>query len=414
MDLSAFSEQPGDDPPPPFSFSTEKIEREQIPCYLGYTNERTHEVIRRNLDRSPLYSGRIEGIGPRYCPSLEDKVVKFPEKTRHQIFLEPEGLETEEFYCNGISTSLPEDVQLEFLRTIRGLERAEIMRHGYAIEYDFAPPSQIMQTMETRKVNGLYFAGQINGTSGYEEAAAQGLMAGINAALKLRGAPPLILGRSQAYIGVLIDDFVTKEIREPYRMFTARAEYRLLLRQDNADLRLTSVGHGLGLVDDATAGRLEKKRERIWQELEKLKKQRILPSEDINRILSERGTRPLKDGVALEQLLRRPELGLADVYAMAGLSVPDDGVAEQVQIEVKYEGYIKRQLELIDKLKKLEDTAIPENLDYSRLDSLSTEGREKLSRFRPLSLGQATRISGVSPSDISILMVYLKARSKRK
>jgi len=412
VDLSAFEEQPGDVPAPPFSFSTEKIEREQVPCYLGYTNERTHEVIRRNLDRSPLYSGRIEGIGPRYCPSLEDKVVKFPEKTRHQIFLEPEGLETDELYCNGISTSLPEDVQLEFLRTIEGLGKAEIMRHGYAIEYDFAPPSQITPTMETRKVAGLYFAGQINGTSGYEEAAAQGLMAGVNAALKLRGEPPLILGRSQAYIGVLVDDLVTKEIQEPYRMFTARAEYRLLLRQDNADLRLMPVGHRLGLVDDSTFKRLERKREGIEAELDRLGKYRIPPSDEINDILRERGTGPLKDGATLGQLLRRPELDLADVYAMAGLSMPDDGVAEQVQIEAKYEGYIKRQIAQVEKIKKLEDTIIPDSFDYSSLNSLSTEGREKLSRIRPRSLGQATRISGVSASDISILMVYLKAGSK--
>ncbi len=412
VDLSAFKEQPGDVPAPPFSFSTEKIEREQVPCYLGYTNERTHEVIRRNLDRSPLYSGRIEGIGPRYCPSLEDKVVKFPEKTRHQIFLEPEGLETDELYCNGISTSLPEDVQLEFLRTIEGLEKAEIMRHGYAIEYDFAPPSQITPTMETRKVAGLYFAGQINGTSGYEEAAAQGLMAGVNAVLKLRGEPPLILGRSQAYIGVLVDDLVTKEIQEPYRMFTARAEYRLLLRQDNADLRLMPIGHRLGLVDDSMFKRLERKREGIEAELDRLSKHRIPPSDEINDILRERGTGPLKDGATLVQLLRRPELDLADVYAMAGLSMPDDGVAEQVQIEAKYEGYIKRQIAQIEKIKKLEDTIIPDAFDYSCLNSLSTEGREKLSRIRPRSLGQATRISGVSASDISILMVYLKAGSK--
>jgi len=412
VDLSAFKEQPGDVPAPPFSFSTEKIEREQVPCYLGYTNERTHEVIRRNLDRSPLYSGRIEGIGPRYCPSLEDKVVKFPEKTRHQIFLEPEGLETDELYCNGISTSLPEDVQLEFLRTIEGLGKAEIMRHGYAIEYDFAPPSQITPTMETRKVAGLYFAGQINGTSGYEEAAAQGLMAGVNAVLKLRGEPPLILGRSQAYIGVLVDDLVTKEIQEPYRMFTARAEYRLLLRQDNADLRLMSIGHRLGLVDDSMFKRLERKREGIEAELDRLSKHRIPPSDEINDILRERGTGPLKDGATLGQLLRRPELDLADVYAMAGLSMPDDGVAEQVQIEAKYEGYIKRQIAQVEKIKKLEDTIIPDAFDYSNLDSLSTEGREKLSRIRPRSLGQATRISGVSASDISILMVYLKTGSK--
>ena len=414
VDLSAFAEQPGDTPPPPFSFSTDKIEREQVPCYLGYTNEKTHEVIRSNLDRSPLYSGKIEGVGPRYCPSLEDKVVKFPDKTRHQIFLEPEGAETDELYCNGISTSLPEDVQLEFLRTIRGLEQAEIMRHGYAIEYDFAPPSQIKPTLETRKVQGLYFAGQINGTSGYEEAAAQGLMAGINAALKLREEPPLVLERSQAYIGVLIDDLVTKEIREPYRMFTARAEYRLLLRQDNADLRLMPLGHRLGLVDDSIFRRLEKKRERIEEELSMVKNHRVAPSESINSVLQQRGTRPLKDGATLEQLLRRPELDLCDVYAMAGLAAPADSVAEQVQIEVKYEGYIKRQLAQIERLKKLEDSLIPGDLDYSRLNSLSTESREKLALLRPVSLGQAARISGVTPSDISILMVYLKARSSQK
>jgi tRNA uridine 5-carboxymethylaminomethyl modification enzyme len=412
VDLSAFSEQPGDVPAPPFSFSTEKIEREQVPCYLGYTNEKTHEIIQQNLDRSPLYSGKIEGVGPRYCPSLEDKVVKFPEKTSHQIFLEPEGIDTDELYCNGISTSLPEDVQLAFLRTIRGLENAEIMRHGYAIEYDFAPPSQIQQTMETRAVEGLYFAGQINGTSGYEEAAAQGLMAGANAALKLRGEPPLILDRSQAYIGVLIDDFTTKEIREPYRMFTARAEYRLLLRQDNADLRLTPIGHRLGLIDERTFRRLEEKRARIEEELHQLEDHRLAPSEGVNRILDERGTGPLKDGTTLKQLLRRPELELADVYAMAGLAIPDDGVAEQVQIEVKYEGYIKRQLMHIEKLAKLEDELIPDGIDYSAVHSLSTECREKLERFRPRSLGQAARITGVNPSDISILMVHLKAGSK--
>jgi len=408
VDFSAFSEQHGDVPPPCFSFSTEKIERPQIPCYLGYTNERTHEFIRENLDRSPLYSGKIAGIGPRYCPSIEDKVVKFPEKKQHQIFLEPEGLETDEFYCNGISTSLPEDVQLKFIRTIRGLEHAEIMRHGYAIEYDYAPPSQIKSTMETKTIENLYFAGQINATSGYEEAAAQGLMAGINASLKLRNEPPFLLDRSEAYIGVLIDDLVTKEIHEPYRMFTARAEYRLLLRQDNADLRLMHIGHRLGLVDAQLFARLEKKRERIEEELHRLKKNRLAPSESINRFLQERGTGPLKDGTTLEQLLRRPELGLDDVYALAGLALPEDGVSEQVQIEVKYEGYIKRQLAHIEKLKKLEDSAIPDDFDYSGIHGLSTEAREKLTRLQPISLGQATRISGVSPSDISILMVYLK------
>jgi tRNA uridine 5-carboxymethylaminomethyl modification enzyme len=408
VDLSVFKEQSGDIPPPPFSFSTERIECEQVPCYLGYTNEETHEVIRNNLDRSPLYSGKIEGVGPRYCPSIEDKVVKFPDKRRHQIFLEPEGLETDELYCNGISTSLPEDVQLKYIRTIRGLENAEIMRHGYAIEYDFAPPSQIKPTMETHKVEGLYFAGQINGTSGYEEAAAQGLMAGINAVLKLRGEEPLILDRSQGYIGVLIDDLITKEIHEPYRMFTARAEYRLLLRQDNADLRLMPVGYRLGLVDESAFRKLERKREGIDEELHRLKKHRLAPSEEINRILGERGTGPLRDGTTLEQLLRRPELELTDVYAMAGLAIPDDSVSEQVQIEVKYEGYIKRQLAHVERLKNLENARIPEKFDYSSIHGLSTEGQEKLNRFRPLSLGQATRIAGVRPSDISILMIYLK------
>jgi tRNA uridine 5-carboxymethylaminomethyl modification enzyme len=408
VNLSAFKEQPGDMPPPPFSFSTENIERPQVPCYHGYTNEETHEVIRNNLDRSPLYSGKIVGIGPRYCPSIEDKVVKFPDKSQHQIFLEPEGLETDELYCNGISSSLPEDVQLKFLRTIRGLEHAEIMRCGYAIEYDFAPPAQIRATMETKRIEALYFAGQINGTSGYEEAAAQGLMAGINAALKLRSEPPLVLERSQAYVGVLVDDLITRDIREPYRMFTARAEYRLLLRQDNADLRLLPIGHRLGLVDESAFRKLEHKRERIEEEAHRLKSRRIPPSDSVNQILRERGTGPLKDGTTLEQLLRRPELNLFDVYAIAGLTPPENSVGEQVEIEVKYEGYIKRQLAQIERFKKLEDTAIPGNIDYSRLHGLSTEGREKLSRFRPHSLGQAARISGVSSSDISILMVYLQ------
>jgi tRNA uridine 5-carboxymethylaminomethyl modification enzyme len=408
VDLSAFLVQPGDVPPPSFSFSTGKIDREQVPCYLGYTNENTHEVIRNNLDRSPLYSGRISGIGPRYCPSIEDKVVKFAGKERHQIFLEPEGLETDELYCNGISSSLPEDVQLRFLRTIRGLEQAEIMRYGYAIEYDFAPPSQIRSTMETKQVANLYFAGQINGTSGYEEAAAQGLIAGINAALKLRDEPPFILSRSQAYIGVLIDDIVTREIREPYRMFTARAEFRLLLRQDNADLRLMPIGHKLGLVDDSTFTSLERKRERIEEELNRLRNCRIPQSETVNRILHDRGAGAMKDGTTLEQLLRRPELDVAEVYAIAGLAEPEAPVSEQVQIEIKYEGYIRRQLAQIEQVEKLEATAIPQDIDYSRVHSLSNEGREKLARFRPLTLGQAARITGVRPSDVSILMIYLK------
>ncbi len=407
-DLSAFIEQPGDTPAPPFSFSTEKIDREQVPCYLGHTNEKTHEIIRNNLDRSPLYSGRISGIGPRYCPSIEDKVVKFAEKTEHQIFLEPEGLDTDEMYCNGISSSLPEDVQLEFLRTIKGLENAEIMRYGYAIEYDFAPPSQIKSTMETKRVENLYFAGQINGTSGYEEAAAQGLMAGINAALKLKAEPPLVLSRSQAYIGVLIDDLVTKEIREPYRMFTARAEYRLLLRQDNADLRLMPIGHSLGLVDDRAYRHLERKRERIEEELARLRSHRLPPSETVDRLLLERGTGMMKDGTTLEQLLRRPELSIAEVYSLAGLVAPEAAVSEQVQIEVKYEGYIKRQLAQIEKVERIEEAAIPGDIDYARIHSLSNEGREKLTRFRPSTLGQAARITGVRPSDISILMIYLR------
>jgi tRNA uridine 5-carboxymethylaminomethyl modification enzyme len=411
VDFSAFTEQPGDIPPPPFSYSTEKIEREQVPCYLGYTNEHTHQIIRQNLDRSPLYSGKIRGIGPRYCPSIEDKVVKFADKHQHQLFLEPEGLETDELYCNGISTSLPEDVQVKIVQSIRGLEHAEIMRYGYAIEYDFAPPSQIKPTMETRRVENLYFAGQINGTSGYEEAAAQGLMAGINAALKLRGEPPLVLDRSQAYIGVLIDDLVTKEIREPYRMFTARAEHRLLLRQDNADLRLMPMGHKLGLVDNQAMNRLELKREQIEEELARLKAVRLNPSDVANRFLNERGTGPLHDGTTLEQLLRRPELKIEDVYSLAGLAVPDRGVSEQLEISVKYEGYIKRQLAQIEKMRRLEDSIIPDAFDYSHARGLSTEAREKLSRLRPLSLGQASRISGVSPSDISILMIYLKNKA---
>ena len=410
IDFKAMTIQYPDDPPRPFSFSTDRVDRPQVPCYLTYTNERTHEIIRRNLKRSARFSGRIKSIGPRYCPSIEDKIVRFPDKERHQIFVEPEGLDTLEIYLNGISTSMPVDVQLEMLRTISGLERVEIMRPAYAIEYDFAPPTQLKPSLETKLVEGLFFAGQINGTSGYEEAAAQGIIAGINAVLKIRGEEPLILDRSQAYIGVLIDDLVTKGTDEPYRMFTSRAEYRLILREDNADLRLMEIGRRLGLIDDETYARFSRKKRLITQEMERLQEIKLYPNPETQRIMKEIGTAPISQPMTLKDLLRRPEVS----YRMIERFFPPPQempwqVKEQVEIQVKYEGYIRRQEEQIKQFRRMERMIIPPDFDYSKVKGISNEAREKLSKVRPRSIGQASRISGVSPADISILMIALEA-----
>lgn len=404
--------QPGDPDPKPFSFSNDRVEREQIPCYITYTNEKSHEVIRKNLHKSPLYSGIIKGIGPRYCPSIEDKVVKFPDKERHQIFLEPEGVGTYEIYPNGISTSLPLDVQYEFIRTIRGLEEVEIMRPGYAVEYDFSDPTQLKPTLETKLVENLFFAGQINGTTGYEEAASQGLIAGINAALRVRGEEPFILDRSEAYIGILIDDLVTKGVDEPYRMFTSRAEYRLILREDNADLRLREKGYRIGLVGEGDFERFLQKKKRIKEELERLENTKVLPNHRFNEILVRLGSSPLKKPQTLKEILRRPEI----TYRELGLIDPPSGaligsdISSQVEMEVKYEGYIQRQMEQVDRFKQLENIRIPENFTYESIPGLSREIVQKLSRIRPTSLGQASRISGITPAALSILMVYLKRK----
>jgi tRNA uridine 5-carboxymethylaminomethyl modification enzyme len=410
IDFGKMEEQPGDEPIVPFSFETESIEKDQVSCWLTYTNEKTHEVIRRNLHRSPLYSGDIKGVGARYCPSIEDKVVKFPERNRHQVFVEPMGLGTQEMYLQGMSSSLPEDVQVEIFRTVKGLENVSIMRSAYAIEYDCIDPAQLKLSLEMKKIGGLFCAGQINGTSGYEEAAAQGLMAGINAALLLKGEEPLVLDRSQAYIGVLIDDLVTKGTNEPYRMFTSRAEYRLLLRQDNADLRLLPMGYRLGLISEERYKRFERKRQAINDELERLRKTIVPPTEKLNSFLQEHGSTPVKTGIRLSDILKRTEITYEDLAGIDdGMPELDRSVKEQVAISIKYEGYIERQLKQVEQFKRLENKKIPEGIDYTKVRGLGNEAVQKLEKIRPASMGQASRISGVTPSDISVLLVYLKA-----
>ncbi len=415
VDFSKMTEQKGDDELVPFSFTNraEDIEKPQVSCWLTYTTEETHEIIRRNIDRSPLFSGAIKGTGPRYCPSIEDKVVKFPDKTRHQLFIEPEGLYTNELYISGMSSSLPEDVQHAMIHTVPGLEHAEIVRNAYAIMYDCLDPRQLRPTLELKAIKGLYSAGQSNGSSGYEEAAAQGIVAGINAALAIKGEEPMILDRSEAYIGVLIDDLTTKENTEPYRMMTSRAEYRLLLRQDNADLRLTPVGRRVGLIDDARWAAFTAKRDAIEREIERVKGVTLGTSAPVQALLAEYGSTPLKSGITMEELIRRPELDYEKLQPVdpERPELPAD-VREQVNIEIKYEGYIRRQRQQVEHFKKLESRLIPDDIDYSDVGSLRIEAAQKLERFRPHSLGQASRIAGVSPADVAMLNVWLEQRRR--
>ncbi len=411
IDFSKMEEQKGDERVVPFSFTSDPddVQIDQVSCWLTYTNEKTHEIIRNNLDRSPLFSGAIEGTGPRYCPSIEDKVVKFPDKNRHQVFIEPEGIHTTEMYVGGMSSSLPEDVQYAMYRSVPGLEHAKIVRNAYAIEYDCIDARQLKSTLEFKNIEGLFSGGQFNGSSGYEEAAAQGLIAGINAARKLQGKEGIIIDRSQGYIGVLIDDLVTKESHEPYRMMTSRAEYRLLLRQDNADLRLTKTGYEVGLIDEERYQNLLRKEQMIDAEIERVERTNIGTSEKVQKVLESFGSTPLNSGTTLAELIRRPELSyekLADIDEKRP-ELPCD-VEEQVNINIKYDGYIKRQMRQVEQFKKLENKKIPDDINYDDIQSLRIEAKQKLNAIRPASIGQASRISGVSPADVSVLLVYLK------